>query len=276
MLRPKRPRRVKLGEDAVISAAHNEDGHMTPRIVTMDIECAPNLAHVWGLWNQNVSLAQLRQSAETMCVVWKWHDNKRTRFVRTMGDAKLEGLQAVWQVLDECDAMITYNGDRYDIPHLNREFLEAGLAPPSPFKSIDLFKTVRSRFRFPSNKLDYVTQRLELGSKMKHEGHQLWVDCMAGDSSAWKRMEKYNRQDVVITEKLFDELRPWIKNLPNPRLYDLTASDVHTCPECGSERVQRRGYAHTTVSVYQRFQCSECGRWSRGGRKALGVDLRAI
>ena len=30
------------------------------RILTLDIENAPNLAHVWSLFNQNVSLARRR------------------------------------------------------------------------------------------------------------------------------------------------------------------------------------------------------------------------
>jgi len=33
------------------------------QILLLDIETAPNTAHVWGLWNQNVSLNQLMESS---------------------------------------------------------------------------------------------------------------------------------------------------------------------------------------------------------------------
>jgi predicted RecB family nuclease len=36
------------------------------------------------------------------------------------------------------------------------------------------------------------------------------LKCEAGDESAWKRMRAYNKQDVRLTESLFDEFRPWI------------------------------------------------------------------
>ncbi len=52
--------------------------------------------------------------------------------------------------------------------------------PPAPFKEIDLLTVAKGRFRFVSNKLDYVAQQLGLGKKTEHSGHELWVQCMAG------------------------------------------------------------------------------------------------
>ncbi len=78
--------------------------------------------------------------------------------------------------------------------------------------------------------------------------------------------------DVVLTERLFDRLRPWVPNLPHPALFDGT--DPLSCPDCGSENLQKRGYAYTSLSKYQRFCCDDCGRWSRGGKRLSGVDAR--
>ncbi len=39
-------------------------------------------------------------------------------------------------------------------------------------------QTSRSKFRFVSNKLDYIAQRLGLGKKTAHEGHELWLKVM--------------------------------------------------------------------------------------------------
>ena len=43
---------------------------------------------------------------------------------------------------------------------------------------------------------------------MENEGHELWLKCMAGNANAWKVMKRYNIQDVRVTEKLYDKLRP--------------------------------------------------------------------
>jgi hypothetical protein len=49
-----------------------------------------------------------------------------------------------------------------------------------------------------------------LGKKREHEGFALWLKCEAGDAKAWKAMRQYNIQDVRLTEKLFEEYRPWL------------------------------------------------------------------
>jgi len=176
-------------------------------------------------------------------------------------------------LLDDADVVIHYNGKKFDIPTLNKEFLLYGYAPPAPYKQIDLLRVVRSNFKFPSNKLDYVAQRLNLGKKVKHEGHELWIKCMNKDPLAWKKMERYNKQDVVLLEKVYDALLPWIKSHPNHNLYD----DVeHACPSCGSSKLHRRGVNRTIGGVYQRYQCIDCGSWSQGTKSSKSVEVKGI
>lgn len=247
---------------------------MSPKILVIDIETSPNLAHVWSLWNQNVGLSQLREASEVMCFAAKWYAEEDVLFFSTFRDGTEDMVYAAHDLLDEADIVVTYNGIKFDIPHLNRTFLEWGLTPPSPYKQVDLYRTVKRQFLFPSNKLDYVSQFLELGEKLKHEGHQLWVDCLSGDEDAWDRMQRYNEQDVLLTEDLYTVLRPWITTHPTVGLYDAEPSDEPSCPTCGSTSLQRRGKAFTSVSTYQRYQCQSCGKWSRGGQKVTGIDVR--
>lgn len=51
-----------------------------PKVLTLDIETSPNLAHVWSLWKQNVSLSQLMQSGQVICFAAKWHDKPKVTF----------------------------------------------------------------------------------------------------------------------------------------------------------------------------------------------------
>lgn len=160
-------------------------------------------------------------------------------------------------MLEEADAVVTYNGDNFDLKIMNKEFALQGWTPPAPYKSVDLLKTVRRQFRFTSNKLDHVAERFGLGNKASHRGHQLWLDCMDGDQDAWEEMETYNIQDVWLLEALYDTILPWIINHPSHAVYDEAAE----CHQCGSKHIHWRGWHRTKARKYRRYQCQVCGKW---------------
>jgi DNA polymerase elongation subunit (family B) len=243
------------------------------KILTIDIETSPNLAHVWSIWQQNVGLSQLLDSGEVICFAAKWHGQKKVMFFSTFHDGKEAMVKAAHELLTEADVVVHYNGDRFDLPHLNREFIEQGLEPPAPYHSVDLMKAVKRKFRFTSNKLDYVVQKLNLGAKATHTGHQLWRDCLEGKQSAWNMMRKYNKMDVVVTEKLHDKILPWIPNYPSHNLYENLPDG---CPACGSSHLQSRGMARTSMGSYQRFQCVDCGKWARGNKRVEASNVRGL
>lgn len=237
------------------------------KILHIDIETSPNLAHVWGIWQQNVGINQLMDVTEVLCFAAKWDGAKRIHFYSKHVHGKEGMISAAHALLDESDAVVHYNGMSFDIPHLNREFLELEMAPPSSFKQIDLLQTARKQFNFPSNKLDYVTRALGIGEKVKHVGHELWIRCMNDEPEAWQEMAKYNIQDVKLTEQLYHRLLPWIKGHPNVALYgetNDTDDDSPICPRCGNTEITRQGYAYTGVSKFQQYQCKSCGAWFRG------------
>ena len=245
-----------------------------PRILTLDIETSPNVAHVWGLFNQTVSLNQLRESTRVMCWAAKWYGKKPVEFRSEFHDGHDVVVSRMHRLLDEADAVVHYNGKRFDMPHLYREMLLAGLTPPSPVQQIDLLQVVRAQFRFTSNKLQHVATELGLGSKASTGGHELWVKCMAGNAWAWGQMRKYNKQDVVLTEQLYDKLLPWIKVHPHHGLFDGAAADG--CPNCGSTDRQKRGFAHTAQSTFQQYRCDGCGKWYRSTKATDRVATRSI
>ena len=243
------------------------------RILTLDLETSPSVAHVWGLFKQNIALSQLRESTRVISFAAKWHGSKQVGFSSDFHSGHEVMVKEAWDLLNEADAIVHYNGTTFDMPLLNREFLLAGLAPPSPYKNIDLLRVARSRFRFVSNKLDYVSQQVGLKGKTHHEGHMLWGKCMAGDERAWAMMRKYNKQDVVITEQLYDILLPWIEGHPNPALYSGAVNNP-VCQRCGSDKLTKQGFAYTQLAVYQQWKCGKCGSWSRSARREFGVDVR--
>jgi hypothetical protein len=251
-------------------------GRDGPRILVLDIETAPNLAYVWGLWDQRVGLSQLVAPSSVLCFAAKWHGKPKIHFASDHHDGHTKMIEKAHALMDEADAIVHYNGRAFDIKHLRREFLLAGLGPTSPHKDIDLLTVTRSKFKFVSNKLAHVSVELGLEGKAETGGFELWRDCMAGDAAAWRTMKSYNVQDVKLTEELYDRLLPWIDNHPHHGLYGPRFEDEDRCQRCGCPDLIRRGFYITNVGRYQRFRCTKCLGYSRG-RKTVGrVDARGV
>lgn len=236
-----------------------------PKILTLDIETRPILAYVWGLFKQNIGLNQIKESGGTLCVGAKWLGEKDTMFFSVWKDGEEGMARAIHGLIEEADAIITYNGDKFDLPKLNGNFIMAGLAPPPPPTSIDILKTVR-KLGLTSNKLAYVGPFLKVGRKIETEGFDLWTQVMNGDEAAQKRMEKYCRQDVVLTEQVYQRILPFIRNHPHLGLDNVPRE---ACGACGSTRVQKRGFRRTKYFRIQRLQCQACGSWADGQRKRI-------
>jgi DNA polymerase elongation subunit (family B)/predicted RNA-binding Zn-ribbon protein involved in translation (DUF1610 family) len=230
------------------------------KILLLDIETAPNMAYVWGLFKETIPLQRVVESGYVLCWAAKWLGDESIMFDSVHRSKPRIMLKRIHDLLEEADAVIHYNGNSFDIPTLNKEFLLNRMTPPSPAKQIDLLNVSRGRFRFLSNKMDYVAQALGVGKK-KNTTFELWVKCMEKDEEAWAKMEEYNKEDVLILERIYEVYKPWIKNHPNVGLY--RDSDVPTCPACGGVHLTRRGYSYTVNAKFQRYHCNDCGHWSR-------------
>jgi len=242
------------------------------RIVHLDIETSPNTVYTWGLFKQNVGINQIVDPGRTICWAAKWHGKNKIHFDSEHESTHRAMVKGIWSLMNEADAVCHYNGARFDVPTLNKEFLKYSLQPPAPYKQIDLLKVVRKQFKHTSNKLDYISQQLGIGEKVKHMGHDLWRGCMDGDESAWRLMKKYNIHDVRLLETLYTRLLPWITTHPNYALY--TDTDRPVCTNCGGEKVHRRGIERTKTQQYRRFQCIECRTWMRSRMNITPAEKR--
>jgi len=236
-------------------------------VLFLDIELSPSVVGAWGLWKQNINIDAILEDSRVLTWAASWEGDDHVLYSEGLND-HAGMIRGVHKLLDEADYVVGYNTDRFDLKILNQEFLEAGLPPPSPYKSIDLLKIVKKNFRFTSNKLDYITGKLGLGNKIKHRGYQLWLDCMAGKRSAFKEMSTYNIQDVIILERLFYKLTPWIHNINRA-----TATGKYVCTHCGGTHLQKRGPRITLAGSYTRLQCQDCGGWSSETKLNVRSDI---
>jgi hypothetical protein len=242
------------------------------KILAWDIERVPNLIWDWKVWGDRyIPPERMELRGQVLCVGAKWLGSKRFHWFSTQDREAM--LQGVWDLINEADALLSWNGKNFDTRHMNTEFLFAGMTPPSASVEIDLMRAGKRRFALPYNKLDYVARALGLPGKVQHEGWEMWKGCMDNDPAAWRKMRRYNRRDVFVLEELHGLLLPWIPSYPNRALYDHTEGK---CPRCGSSNLQRRGFAVTTVSRFQRWACQDCGAWSRSAAREAGTDLRGV
>lgn len=237
------------------------------RILLFDIETAPLLSWVWGLYEQNVVWTE--RNWYMLCFSYKWLGEKKT-YVKSLpmyrtykkdrfNDTEL--VKDLWDLFNEADMIIGHNASTFDIKKANTRFIENDLLPPSTYQVVDTLKVARRYFGFSSNKLNDLGTYLKLGNKVETGGYKLWRRCIENDSTAWRTMEKYNKQDVDLLEKVYLKLRPWVENHPNLNIIN---ESFASCPSCNSPKIQKRGVRSTRTSIYQRFQCIDCGAWSTG------------
>jgi uncharacterized protein YprB with RNaseH-like and TPR domain len=176
----------------------------------LDIETTPMQVYTWGLWDQNIGINQIIKDTEMMCFGAKWQGKKKITFKSVHHDGKEAMLKELHAMMEEADILVGWNSAAFDHKHIKREFLEAGMEPPSAVKDLDLMSVVKANFKFPSNKLDYVAQTLGVGAKVKHSGFDLWIGCMENNKKSWAEMKRYQIQDVQLLEDLYQVLLPWL------------------------------------------------------------------
>lgn len=232
------------------------------KILFVDIETTPNIAYVWGRYEQDV--IDIVDDWHLLSFAYKWFGEKGVYAEGSKGEEKLL-VKELWQLFNEADVIVAHNGDQFDIKKSNALFIKFGLKPPAPYKTIDTKKVAKRYFRFDCNKLDDLGRYLGLGRKVQTGGFELWKGCMSGDKNSWRLMLKYNKQDVLLLEKIYLKLRHWMTNHPN---LNLLTGEIASCPICGGHKLQKRGFTINKTSKAQRFQCQDCGGWSHGKAKA--------
>lgn len=237
----------------------------TKKVLLFDIETSPNLGYTWGKYEQNV--VQFTREGYMMTFAYKWLGEKKVHafalpdFTRYKTDKHddVELVTKLWKLFDEADVIVAHHGDAFDIKKANAYFAKAGLTPPSPYKTVDTKKVAKRFFYFNSNKLDDLGNYLKLGRKVDTGGFELWTECMAGNPLAWSKMIRYNKQDVLLLERIYLRLLPWITNHPDVINY---ITDEPICSNCGGKHLQKRGFAINRNGKKIRYHCQDCGAWS--------------
>ncbi len=243
---------------------------MKPKILVVDIETAPIQAYVWGLFDQNIALNQIKSDWHLLSWSAKWLDSKTMMYAdqRHVKDVKndKELITGVWNLLDQADIVIGQNSQAFDIKKLNARFIHHNMKPPSSFNQIDTMKLAKKYFAFTSNKLEYMSKALNKQYKKlktkQFQGFELWSECLKGNLAAWKEMEQYNKYDVLATEELYKRLIVYDTSINLSAYYN---KDVRICT-CGSRDFKKNGFNYSAKCVYQKYTCLKCGAHTKDSK----------
>lgn len=258
-------KRVKKGKDNSPTSLVIAPIKKGPRILILDIETSPMIAYVWSRWKQNIYLDQTIAEWFMICWAGKWlGEDEVISGVLTPEEILKEDdgriSRDLWKLLDEADIVIAHNGKKFDIPKINARFILNGCPPPSFYKQIDTKEVACRKFGFSSNKLDALAGYFGIRHK-DDTNFDLWKKCLAGDQEALDYMLKYNIGDILILEKVYLKLRPWITSHPNLSIYG--DSGEMKCIACGSEELVEDKFYYSNRNKFRTFRCSCCGTLSR-------------
>lgn len=231
-----------------------------PKVLLYDLEVSRDIVEGYGnKWEFKVVKTVRHQ--ELMCYAYKWLGESKTHYVsRHNFNDYGDFVHSLWNILDEADIAIAHNGIKFDNKMANRFFVKEDMSPPSPYKSIDTLRVARGVFKFQANGLNDLGEYLGLGKKEKIGYADIETDFMENPTPKVERlMKKYNIQDVVLLEKIYLRLRPYIRNHPN--MGDIAMING-ACPKCESTKLEKRGFNTRRNGKTQRYQCMNCGGWS--------------
>ena len=260
------------------------DKESGPKIFLFDVETSTILAHVFGLFNQNISLSAIQDDWYTICFSGKmvggevFNHSVHNFELPESGEYKDNEryiVEALWKYLDDCDVAVAYNGKKFDKKKMNWKFFEYGLPEPSPYKLIDPYQIVKGNFSPTSGKMDYIAKYCDDINNSKHKTDMsLWVACRNNDVQSLDYMSSYCDQDIELLEKVWLAVRHWDKNSPQLSLY--YPDNKKRCSSCGSSHLTllENKNSYTSLSKFELYRCGNCSKIMRGRENIVPTDKR--
>lgn len=244
-----------------------------PKILFYDIETTPLLAYIWKPGKQFVGHKQLhrdRSMYNIICITYCWNDGKPAKAF--VWDYKTQDCTKAIEKFDalarKADVVIGKNSDRFDVKHINTQRLFNGIAPFPEWADSrdDLEKQMRKHFALPSQALDYVSNQLKLGGKIKME-LQDWIDIVEqrgkAGRDAFKKMVQYGLKDIEDTRTIWNYVESHIA----PKFNAATNADALVCTVCGSGDISSSGSKISGKSRYKYYFCNSHG--GKAGRRTM-------
>ena len=238
-----------------------------PKILFYDIETTPLQAWVWRCGKQVVRHDQLvegRSRYNIICITYCWNDGGPVKSLdwdyEKQDDRPM--IEEFDEMIKESDLTIGKNSDRFDVKQINtrRLFGELPGMPDWSQRTDDLEKQMRKHFYLPSYSLDYLSNELGLGGKVKMK-FQDWIDIVEkgeNGEKAFNKMLKYGKKDTRDTRTIWYHCEKHF----TPKLNQAAYYGDHCCATCGSTEIHKNGTRLSGQVKYQRFYCNDHGGYA--------------
>lgn len=243
-----------------------------PRLITpasvlvFDIETFPILTYSWGARMQYIPIEYVFKDWAVISWSAKWlYAPKTMTAILTPKEAKNRDDKRImielWDLVNSADVIIGHNVRQFDLKKINWRFKMYNLNPPHYYKIIDTLKGSRGAWNPTSHKLDWLGKYL-IGKQKVKTDFDLWQGCDQGNPKSLDQMAKYNRQDVLLVENVYTEMRAWLPSHPNMLLY-IDQDDEEACGRCTSKNIKSTGFYFTNCYKYKAWRCLDCGALGR-------------
>lgn len=228
-----------------------------------DIETSPNIGLFWTSgYRLNISHDNIIKERAIICICYKWEGEDRTyalHWDNNQNDKTL--LEKFINIANEADEMVGHNGDRFDLPWIRTRCLFHRIPVFPNYTTIDTLKNARSKFKFNSNKLDYIAKFLGIGQKI-HTGYDLWKKVVLDkNKDALNEMIEYCKNDVELLEKVYNEMSNYIPSKTHQGV--LMGGEKHSCQGCGSENLKFSKKRISAMGIPRiQMQCNDCGKYT--------------
>lgn len=274
------------------------------RVLFYDIETTLLMCTLFAMGEQRVGHNQLVPGFSRwgiICITYCWNDGKPVKCIKWEPETGLKGIIEKFDaIIKTADFSIGKNSDRFDTKMINAARMFEGLPgiPEWVRYTDDLEKQMRKYFRLPSQSLDYISDQLGLGGKIKMQfgdwvdiqhwmhaleliklgdgtySHTSMIDIMCqqmyrksleevlkdGDK-AFTKMCTYGKKDTADTRTLWYKLSEHFDSRWNQAAFQ---GDRLACKheDCGSLNLYKNGTRLSGKSLYQLYNCSDCQRYA--------------
>lgn len=240
-----------------------------------DIETSPNIGFFWTSgYKLNIPYSNIIKERSIICICYKWEGEDEVyslNWDNNQDDKKM--LEQFVKVANTAEELTGHNSDKFDLPWILTRCLFHKIPMFPVYNTIDTLQHSRRKFKFNSNRLDYIAKYLGFDGKTDTD-FDMWKSIvLSDDREALAKMVEYCKNDVIILEKVYNELSKYV---PSKVHYGvLNGGTKSSCPECGGNNTsisKKRVSAAGTIKI--QMQCNDCGKYHTISNKTYNDKLK--
>jgi len=216
----------------------------------------------WNVGHKiNIDYSNIIKERAIICICYKWEDDRQVHGLtwdENQDDKAM--LEKFIEIANQADELVGHNGDKFDLAWIRTRCLFHQIQMFPKYVTIDTLKVARSKFRFNSNRLDYIAKYLGIGHKIKTD-FNLWKNIVLHkDQKAMNYMVKYCKMDVSLLEQVHKKLSTHIDRKTHYGV--IFGQDRGSCPECGSDNLIISKKRTTAAGVKKiQYKCKTCNHY---------------